>query len=702
MSRFNHNQGLSTSDIVYRLLTTVVAVALLIILLPYGEGGMYEYSIGKPWHDNTIIAQEGFPLLKPDSLLEVEQKQALENYKPVYEMDPNVESQQIGAFNKQFSQTLSGTIPLAYRDYALRMLGDVYEAGIMSANDYERERKAKTRALTISIKNSGSAQEIENVFTPKTAYEHIINSADTARYRRAILQRINLSAYLQANLSYDKFRSESQLQMLEKSVSRFSGMIQSGQEIVHRGQIVDEKTYLALRSMETYHNKKEDSKGEFLTQKLGQLTLIIIIVICMSLYYMQFRTDYLSNMRTMTFIIMMAFFFPALTYITQRLNINAYIIPYCMLPIFLRVFTDSRTAFIMHVCVVLLSAIAVGHQFEFIFMEIAAGLVAIYSMKHMSNRSELFQTVMYVTLASLVCWLCFDLINKSFFNANGIDFVPYMLIVANGIILMISYLLLIPFERMFRFTSNVTLVELSNTNNEILRRLSEEAPGTFQHSMQVANLASEVARKIGANVQLVRTGALYHDIGKLDNPVYFTENQKGTNPHDNLSYTHSAQIITSHVEKGLELAEEHRLPAIIREFITTHHGAGKARYFLTQQRNAHPNDTIDERPFTYSGPNPHTMEQAILMMADAIEAASRSLKDYTEESVSSLVDRIIDGQMQEGFFSHCPITFEDISTAKQVFKEKLQIIYHTRISYPELNKEAEGNKAKENQTGSAS
>ncbi len=697
MSRFNHNQKLSTSGIIYRMLTTAVAVILLLILLPYNEDGMYEYSIGKPWHDNTIIAKEGFPLLKPDSLLKMEQKRAMEDYKPVYEKNPNVESQQIGAFSKHFSQTLSSTIPYAYRDYAIRMLKEVYDAGIMNATDYEREQAAGRHALTISIKNNGSSQEIKNVFTPKTAYEHIINNADTTLFRRIILQRTNLSTFLQANLSYDKFRSESQLQMLEKSVSRFSGMIQSGQEIVHRGQIVDEKTYLALRSMETYHNKEEDSKAEFLTQRLGQLVMIGIVVICIFFYYKQFRTDYLSNMRTMLFIIIMGILFPALTYALQRANFSAYIIPYCMLPIFLRVFTDSRTAFIMHVGIILLSSIAVTRQFEFIFMEITAGLVAIYSMRHMSNRSELFQTVMYVTLASLICWLCFDLAGKSFFNSNSIDYLPYMLIIANGAILMISYLLLIPFERLFRFTSNVTLVELSNTNNEILRRLSEEAPGTFQHSLQVANLASEVAGKIGANTQLVRTGALYHDIGKLDNPFYFTENQKGVNLHDNLSYAHSAQIITSHVNHGLELAEKHRLPAIIREFIATHHGTGKARYFLTLQRNAHPNDTIDERPFTYPGPNPHTIEQAILMMADAVEAASRSLKDYTEENVSTLVDRIIDGQMQEGFFNHCPITFEDISTAKQVFKEKLEIIYHTRISYPELNKEAG-----ESQTGSAS
>ncbi|MDY5632418.1 MAG: HDIG domain-containing protein [Bacteroidaceae bacterium] len=700
MSRFNHNIKLSASGIIYRFLTIAAALALLLLLLPYGHQSLYDYSKDKPWNGNTIIASEGFPLLKPDSIYQQEKERALENYKPVYEKDPNVGSQQTAAFIRQYNTTLTAIIPAAYRDYANRRLREVYNAGIMNVTDYDRESKEGRKTVTISVQNTGTTEELNKVFTPKTAYEYIVSQADTLRYRRAILQRMNLSAYLQANLTYDKFRSESQRDMLEKSVSRFSGTIQSGQEIVHRGQIVDEKTDLVLRSMETYHNKKEESKAEIYTQRLGQAIFMCIIVCSLFFYFRLFRADYLGNLRTMLFTIMMVFVFPALTYCLRRLNIEVYAIPYCMLPIFLRVFTDSRTAFITHVAAILLSAIAVTHQFEFIFMETVAGLVAIYSMKHMSSRSELFQTVIYVSLASLACWLCFDLINKSFFSTSGIDPDPYISIIANGILLMISYLLLIPFERLFRFTSNVTLVELSNTNNEILRRLSEEAPGTFQHSLQVANLASEVARKIGANTQLVRTAALYHDIGKLYNPAYFTENQSGMNPHDNISYIHSAQIIINHVNKGLEMAEAIKLPPILREFITAHHGTGKTRYFLTLQRNAHPNDTIDERPYTYPGPNPRTIEQAILMMSDAVEAASRSLVDYTEENVSMLVERIIDSQMEEGFFNHCPITFEDISEAKQVFKEKLKIIYHTRISYPELKQEVQ--EAEDAQTGSAS
>ncbi len=687
MSRFNHNLHVTRSGIFYRFLLVMAAITILVILIPHTGSGLYEYSVGKPWFDNTVIAREDFPLLKSDSALKFEQQKAREAYKPVYEMDPNVSGLQTGNFAQQFN-TKGVNLPYSYRTYVIDRLEEIYSAGVMSATDYDREVKEKRMAITISVKNSGTRKMLDQVFTPKTAYEYLITPTDSVNYQRNVLQKLNLTNFIRTNLTYDKFRSESQLQALERSVSRYSGTIQSGQEIVHRGQIVDEKTALILRSYEQHYNREQDTKAEIATQRLGQVMFMFIIVICMFFYLRQFRPDYLCNFRTMLFFVMMVFCFPAITYLVQKTGIEPYIVPYCMLPIFLRVFTDSRTAFIMHIASVLLSAVAVTHQFEFIFIEISAGLVAIFSTKQMSSRSELFQAVIFVTLSSLVCCLCFDLINKSFFNTNTLNHDSYMLILGNGVLLMISYLLLFPFERLFRFTSNVTMVELSNTNNEILRRLSEEAPGTFQHSLQVANLSSEVARKIGADSQLVRTGALYHDIGKLDNPFYFTENQNGKSPHDGMEYSKSAQIIIAHVRKGIALAEQYKLPPIIREFIATHHGTGKARYFLTQEKNANPDKPVDERIFTYPGPNPHTVEQAILMMADSVEAASRSIKEYTEENVSRLVERIVDFQVQEGFFNHCPITFEEISTAKQVMKEKLKIIYHTRISYPELIKKA--------------
>ena len=363
---------------------------------------------------------------------------------------------------------------------------------------------------------------------------------------------------------------------------------------------------------------------------------------------------------------------------------SVYVIPYCILPIFIRVFMDSRTAFISHTISILLCAVALHHPYEFVVTQLVAGLVAIYSLRQLSQRSELVSAAALVTVASLITYFCLELIHGSPYSSNGFDKWTYIFILLAGVLSLLSYTLLMPIERIFGFTSNVTLVELSNINNAILRRLSEEAPGTFQHSLQVANLAAEVANSIGAKSQLVRTGALYHDIGKLENPVFYTENQSGTNPHDNLPYEQSAQIIIQHVKNGLRLAERYQLPSVIKGFISTHHGRSLAKYFYVSYKKDYPEKEIDERLFTYPGPNPSTLEQAILMMADSIEAASRSLSEYTEESLNNMVDRIIDDQVTSGYFTQCPISFLEIAEAKEVFKNKLRTMYHTRIQYPEL------------------
>ena len=702
MSRFNHNLKITVMGYVYRALITVAAIVGLIILLPVNNSGILEYRVGKPWLGNDVIAQNDFPLLKPDSVIEQEETRIREEFKPVYELNPDVENKQINLFVSEFNSKKGKYIPSYYRKFVQTQMRAVYSAGIMPLNDMNRETTENHQTLTVSLKNMGEQRLISAVYTPFSAYDYILAQADTTQIKPAVLREMDIEKFLVPNLVYDKKRSETQLNEEIKNITYYSGEVQKGMTIVRHGDIVTEQTDLILSSMEKQNNANKITIAEMVTQRIGQVIFILIIVTCMFFYLRQFRPDFLSNWRTLLFIVLMVFSFPAITYAIIKWNVNPYVVPYCMLPIFLRVFTDSRTAFIIHVSSILLSAIAVTNPFEFIFTEVSAGLVAIFSMRQLSSRSELFRAVMYIMACSLLCTFCFDLINKSFFTADGVSETTYMVIVANAVLLMISYLLLFPFERLFRFTSNVTMVELSNTNNEVLRRLSEEAPGTFQHSLQVANIAGEVARKIGVDTQLVRTGALYHDIGKLGDPAYFTENQNGKNPHDGLSFAHSAQILINHVRNGLELAEKYKLPPVIREFISTHHGYGKTRYFLVKQQNAHPNDVVDERPFTYPGPNPHTAEQAILMMADSVEAASRSLSEYTEESISNLVDHIVDSQMKEGYFNLCPITFEDIDTAKQVFKEKLKVIYHTRISYPTLSKEAQATLDSEDQTGSTS
>ena len=362
---------------------------------------------------------------------------------------------------------------------------------------------------------------------------------------------------------------------------------------------------------------------------------------------------------------------------------NVFTLPCAMLPIIIRVFMDSRTAFTTHAITVLIISLTIPDSFVFIFLQLTTGMIAIQNLRELSQRSQIIRTAFFITVTYLVMYTSFELIHEN--DIMKINRNMYLYFFINGILLMFTYPLLWMLEKMFGFTSDVTLVELSNTNNELLQRMSEIAPGTFQHSLQVANLASEVAKRINAKSQLVRTGALYHDIGKTERPAYFTENQAGINPHKRLTPVKSAEVIIAHVKNGLALAEKYNLPQTIRNFISTHHGRGKAKYFYITYKNEHPDEDIDEELFTYPGPNPTTKEEAILMMTDSVEAASRSLKEYNEESISNLVDRIIDSQVADGAFKECNITFKEIAIAKSVLKEKLKTIYHTRITYPELS-----------------
>ena len=333
---------------------------------------------------------------------------------------------------------------------------------------------------------------------------------------------------------------------------------------------------------------------------------------------------------------------------------------------------------------VLICAAAVKYQYEFIIIQIVAGMVAIFSLNELSQRAQLFKTALLVTLASCAMYFALQLMQDN--SILQMDHSMYKYLIINGVLLLFAYPLMYLVEKTFCFTSNVTLIELSNTSKNLMQKLSETAPGTFQHAIMVSNLAVAIANKIGANAQLVRTGALYHDIGKMANPAYFTENQAGVNPLEEMTRQEAAKIVISHVAEGLKLCDSYDIPKIIQDFITTHHGKGKTKYFLISYKNEHPNENVDESLFAYPGPNPFTREQAILMMADTVEAASRSLPEYTPESISNLVNRLIDGQVNEGYFTDCPITFRDIAVAKQVLTERLKTIYHTRISYPELKK----------------
>ena len=463
------------------------------------------------------------------------------------------------------------------------------------------------------------------------------------------------------------------------------GVVQKGQKIIDRGDIVDEYTFRVIESLQKENEKRNTDEMQVRLTVMGHVLYVSMLIIFLTVYITLFRRDYFEKPRSVAMLYTLIILFTAITALLVRNTIgHVYIIPYVMVPIFVRVFMDSRTAFYSHIIMVLVCACMLQHPFEFIIIETVSGLAAIYSLRELQYRSQLFKTAFVVTFVAATMNFSYDLIRLS--ALEELDYSTYNYIVVNGMLLLFAYPLLYIIEKAFGFTSDISLIELSNTNNPLLRRMSEVAPGTFQHSIQVGNLAAEIANKIGAKSQLVRTGALYHDIGKMLNPVYFTENQSGVSPHDNLSEIESASMIISHVTEGQKMAERYNLPSVIRDFISTHHGQGKTKYFYIKYKNAHPDADVDELLFTYPGPNPFTREQAILMMADSVEATSRSLKEYSEASIRDMVNALIDGMVADGFFRECPITFRDITYSKTVLIEKLKTIYHTRISYPTLDK----------------
>lgn len=664
-----------------RIILTVLTVALIVWFLPRNEVQHFRYDVGKPWMYGSFIANFDFPIYKTEEAVQEEKDSLTRFFYPYYKYDASVEQRQI----KQFLQDYKDGLPDlsdSYRQLIVERLHSIYAAGIMDTPDYNRLYRDTTSQFRLINGKESHIILMRNVYSTMAAYEHLFADPRLQEVRH-ILQKCNLNEYVDANLIYDKNLSESEMNDLLSSISPASGMVMSGQKIIDRGEIVNEYTYRVLNSFEQELARRSASSNELASTVIGQTLFVGILVVLFTVYLLLFRHDYFEKPRSIMMLYLLLLLFPILVSLIMQHNfLSVYIVPFAIAPMFTRVFMDSRTAYSLHVIMTLICAAAVRYQYDFIIVQLVAGTVAIYSLRELSSRAQVFKSALLITLASMATYFSLQLMQKG--EALTIDKDMYYHFLANGILLLLTYPLMYLVEKTFGFTSNVTLFELSNTNKGLLRDLSEIAPGTFQHSITVGNLAAEIANRIGANSLLVRTGALYHDIGKMTEPVFFTENQAGVNPHDNIPYSESARIVISHVTEGVKMAESQNLPTIIKDFILTHHGQGLAKYFYIKQQNEHPNEEIDKAPFTYPGPNPFTREQAILMMADTVEAASRSLNEYTEESISQLVNRLIDSQVSEGFFRDCPITFRDVAQAKAVLIERLKSIYHTRISYPEL------------------
>ena len=651
-------------------------IVIIIQLYPTQNKFKYQFEIGKPWSYELITASFDFPIYKDAQLVNRERQEILKNYVPYFSVDTTAFQIQINSFTNAIS-----TATPQHLEFIRNKFLKVYNAGIISADDLNYLTELSAGSFMAVTPNRVSRQiNASQVFTPKTAYEEVIKGAPDA------LKSYDLHLYLTANMKYDSATSELSKTELLKSLSLTSGMIQSGERIIDRGEIVTPETYLILQSLKNEFDKRKAAFHHSKLVVVGEIIIISALITLFFLYLSLFRPRIFGSLGNLIFLSLLILLTVGMSAFAIRYSsLHYYMVPYVLLPIIVRVFFDSRTALFVHIITMLIIAFTVDNSFQFVLLQITVGMAAVSNLKDMTQRSQLAQTALYIFLSYIGVYLATEFIAE-----GDITRIHWRNIVYFGIssgFLLFAYLLIYIFEKIFGLVSSVTLLELTNINSDLMMEFAERAPGTFQHTLQVSNLATEAAKKINANSLLVRTGALYHDIGKMKNPQYFIENQfGGHNPLLEMNFEEAARAIKQHVTDGVTIAKKHHLPDQIIHFITTHHGFSMAKYFYNSFVNANPGITPDLSAYTYPGPLPDTKETAILMMADAVEARSRSLGVYTEENIDKMVETMIDAQIADGMFKDAPISFRDVETVKNVFKEKIKNMYHSRIAYPEIKK----------------
>jgi putative nucleotidyltransferase with HDIG domain len=669
-----------------RLLMFMAAVAIIAYFFPREEKFRYQFQEGKPWKYGLLTASFTFPIYKTDNEVKREQDSVLRDFAPYYKVDKSVATTQTNQLLLDFdAETSIQKIGSPYIKYIQSKLTEIYDSGVISTNQMEDLQKNAQTNIKVIEGNVSKEHLISQIYTVKTAYEYLVNSMPNY-LNKSTLQSCNLNNYIHENLQFDKKTTDRVKDDFLTVISLTAGVVQVGERIVDRGEIINNETFNILRSLKIEYEQRGGTVEQQGWTIVGEVILISSLFAFLFMFLYLFRYSTFEQLKLLFFILMMITVFAVITALNAQYKyFSIYVIPYAIVPIIVRTFFDSRTALFTNIITVLICAFMAPFPFEFMLLQITVGMTAIYSLKDITQRSQLVQSSVLVILTYTLIYLGYALIQEG--DWEKINWFMFLYFLINGILILFSYLLLYMFEKIFGFVSHVTLVELSNINSPFLRKFSEECPGTFHHSLQVSNLAAEASMRIGANTQLIRTAALYHDIGKMENPVFFTENQTGVNPHDKLEIEQSVRIIINHVKDGGKMAQKIGLPQQIIDFIYTHHGASKAKYFYNSFKNKFPEREVDESIFMYPGPNPFTKETAIMMMADSVEAASRSLTEYTEENITILVEKIINTQIQEGLFNNAPITLRDIETIKQLFIEKLKTYYHTRISYPELEQQ---------------
>jgi putative nucleotidyltransferase with HDIG domain len=668
-----------------KFLMMFTAVIVIIFTLPKQAKFRYEYGKGRIWNQSDLISPYNFAILKNNSELDADKDGALRSISPIYQLDPQIEKQELENFRNDFEiKWHNGTYNEKQKEIYLRLgsnlLTTVYQKGILALNK-RFQHAGENYDVTILQNKIAQDKNTATLFTRERALSY----CDLVLNQRTELDKSLLIGLLQDHIQYNLTYDPALTQQLEKetleSLSQTRGMVQKGELIVAKGSVINQDVYQKLESYKKAFEDNAHVTGDKKMVLLGQFLLVFLIITLLIIFLFLFRKDIYNDNRLVGLILLViTSMLITLSWAIRFQMPSLYYIPYCIVPIIIRILFDTRLALNIHLLVVLIAGFFVPNSFEFAFYELTAGMVSIYSIKNLIRREQFLISALLIASCYLVSFLGISFIREgSLSSINWNDFLPFVVSVA---LTLLAYPLIYAFEKVFGITSDITLIELTNTNSSILRDLAFNAPGTFQHSLQVANLAETAIYTIGGNALLVRAGALYHDIGKIENPQFFIENQnQGFNPHDKLSYEESAGVIIRHVQKGVELARKKNLPEIIVDFIRTHHGNTRVDFFYQSFLKNFPEKLVDENIFRYPGPIPFSKETGVLMLADSVEAASRALKEPNFKSINDLVDKLVNYKLEQGQLKNSNITLKEIETVKSIFKKMLMSIYHVRIDY---------------------
>ena len=661
----------------------VVATALVCWQMPRAGKFKYEYQLSKPWQHETLYAPFDFPIYKDYETLTAETEAARAKVKPIFVFndDEMVASRNLLFVNFESKWETSSHFN---RDLNLDCLFNVFDSiedqGIVAYDNATTNLESSSEVNVVRNKVMRSIRygELYSMNTATEAVSHILEQSDNHIDKKLLSELLN--GALRQNVFYNADLTKQEVDKTVAAISLTYGVVQKDQVIVSEGQLVDENIYNKLNSLQREYNSRSMSSDESLRVLLSQIFLVALVFTIMGLYGNKLHKKVFSELKNIVLLLTLMLLVIIPSYILVKFAPGLiYMMPVCLLAIMVGSFFNLRLAFSTQVFAVMLISLVVPNPFMFIFMQLVATVLTVFSMSNTRAHHRFIQAALFVFVGYLLVYVAF-----TFLSTSEIDWSDVLLLLLNALFTLLAQPLILMFERIFGVTTSLSLMELSNTNMPLLRELAATAPGTFQHSIQVANLCEEVLYEIGGDTLLARTGALYHDIGKIKNPMYFTENQHGAySPHNDLSNYESAEIIISHVTDGIEMAHKNHVPERIIDFIRTHHGTRRTDYFYINEQKAHPDEEIDPTPFTYHGPAPFSRETAVLMMADSIEAASHSLKDPDEKKISDLVDNIINKQMEAGQFLNTDLTLHDIETCRKVLKKKLMNIYHVRIAYPE-------------------